>query len=44
MTEVRWDLIRHLREQIASGNYETQGKLEVVVDRLLEELEAPDER
>jgi len=42
MKEVRWDLIRRLREQIASGNYETAEKLEVVVDRLLAELEAPD--
>ena len=37
---VRWDLIRHIREQIAAGTYETQKKREVVVDRLIEEIEA----
>jgi len=31
-------LIAHLRDQIRSGSYETQGKLEVVADRLIDEI------
>lgn len=39
----RWNLIRHLREQIARGTYETPGKLRVVADRIREEVSpAPD--
>ncbi len=35
---LRKGLIAHVREQIAAGGYETQGKLEVVASRLVETL------
>jgi hypothetical protein len=41
--EPRWDLIRHLQDQIAAGTYVTTGKLRVVCRRLLEELDQPSE-
>lgn len=31
--------IRHLREQIAQGTYETQTKIDMAVDRILQELQ-----
>ena len=37
--EPRWDLIRHLRKQIAAGTYVTNGKIEVVVDKLVHQIE-----
>ncbi len=35
---VRTDLVAQLREQIASGSYETPDKLEAAVDRLFDAL------
>lgn len=31
----RWNLIAHIRQQIAEGRYVTEGKLRIVADRLL---------
>jgi hypothetical protein len=39
MSDIRWDLIAHVREQIAAGTYETQGKLRIVSERLVENLQ-----
>lgn len=36
--EVRQDRIDQIRAQIASGSYETQQKLDIAVERLLDEL------
>ena len=33
--EPRWDLIRHIRKQIAAGTYITPGKLRAAVGSLL---------
>ncbi len=42
--EPRWNLIAHLREQIAAGTYATKGKLGILADRLLEELARQEDR
>jgi flagellar biosynthesis anti-sigma factor FlgM len=36
--EVRMDRVERVRQAIAEGTYETDDKLEVVIDRLVEEL------
>jgi negative regulator of flagellin synthesis FlgM len=36
--EIRTDLVRHLRAQIAAGTYETPDKLDIALDRLLDEI------
>jgi flagellar biosynthesis anti-sigma factor FlgM len=36
--EVRMDRIERVRQAIAEGTYETEEKLEVAIDRLVEEL------
>ncbi len=38
LPEVRQDRVDQIRAQIASGAYETQQKLDVAVERLLDEL------
>ena len=35
---VRLDLVNRLRSEIAAGTYETPGKLEAALDRLLDEM------
>lgn len=35
---VRIDLVNQIRAQIASGVYETPGKLDIALDRLLDEI------
>jgi negative regulator of flagellin synthesis FlgM len=37
-SKVRLDLVNQIRAQIASGTYETADKLDVAVNRLLDEL------
>jgi hypothetical protein len=37
--EVRWELVRRLRREIARGAYETPEKWEATLDRLCERLE-----
>ncbi len=41
MNEIRWDLVAHVREQIEAGTYDTDGKLRIVVERLVEGLYGP---
>ncbi len=36
--DIRQDRVQAIRAQIASGTYETAGKLNVAVDRLLNEI------
>ena len=36
--EVRQDLVNRIRAQIAAGTYETPGKLDTAVERLLDEI------
>jgi negative regulator of flagellin synthesis FlgM len=36
--EVRQDLVNNIRAQIAAGTYETPAKLDVAVERMLDEL------
>ena len=38
MPEVRVDLVERVRQAIADGTYETDEKLDVAVERLLEEI------
>ncbi|MDP6556758.1 MAG: flagellar biosynthesis anti-sigma factor FlgM [Pirellulaceae bacterium] len=38
MPDVRTDRVAELRAQIASGAYETDAKLDVALDRLLDEI------
>jgi len=38
MTKARGDLIAHIREQIEAGTYVTEGKLRIVVDKLVQEI------
>lgn len=38
MPEVRFEKVEAIREQIASGVYETPEKLDIALDRLLDEL------
>lgn len=38
MTEPRWNLIAHIRNQIARETYVTQGKLEIVARKIDDEL------
>ncbi len=38
MPEMRMDRVAELRAQIASGSYETDAKLDVALDRLLDEI------
>jgi negative regulator of flagellin synthesis FlgM len=38
LPEVRYEKVEEVRRQIAAGAYETPEKLEVALDRLLEEL------
>jgi len=35
MAEIRWNLVNHLREQIARGTYDNEKKLKIAVDRML---------
>ena len=35
---MRLDLVAHIKEQIASGRYVTEGKLKIVADRLFKDL------
>lgn len=39
MSDIRWGLIAHVREQIAAGTYVTQAKLEIACERLVENLQ-----
>jgi anti-sigma28 factor (negative regulator of flagellin synthesis) len=39
MPEVRLEKIRAVRASIAAGTYETEGKLEAAIERLLEEAD-----
>lgn len=36
---IRWDLVNRIREEIASGEYDTDEKLDVAIDRYLDSLE-----
>ena len=36
MTEPRWNLIRHIRAQIAAGTYDTHKRLELTAERIRE--------
>ena len=36
--EIRQDRVNDIRQQIASGSYETEAKLDAALDRLLDEL------
>jgi negative regulator of flagellin synthesis FlgM len=36
--DIRQDRVQSIRAQIASGTYETPGKLDVAVNRLLDEI------
>lgn len=36
---VRWELVKQIRREIAAGRYETPEKLDCALDRLLEEFE-----
>jgi negative regulator of flagellin synthesis FlgM len=38
MPEMRMDRVAEIRAQIASGSYETDAKLDVALDRLLDEI------
>jgi negative regulator of flagellin synthesis FlgM len=38
LPDVRWDRVNQIRAQIAEGSYETDGKLNVAVGRLLDEI------
>ena len=33
--EIRWDLVNHIREQIAAGTYDTDGMLRIAIERML---------
>ncbi len=37
-TGIRADLVARVRNEIASGNYETKAKIDVALDRLLDEI------
>lgn len=37
-SEIRADLVARIRAEIAAGTYETQEKLEIALDRLLDEI------
>jgi negative regulator of flagellin synthesis FlgM len=37
-TEIRTDKVAEVRQQIAAGQYETADKIEVAVDRMLDEI------
>lgn len=39
MTEPRWDLIRHIRQQITNGNYDTPKRFELALRKALEQIE-----
>ena len=43
LPEVHEDKVQELREAIARGDYETPDKIEVAVDRILEELALEDQ-
>ena len=36
---IRWDLVNRIREEIASGEYDTDEKLDVAIDRFLDRFE-----
>ncbi len=42
MPEPRLDLINHLKQQIADGTYETDGKLRIAADQMLARIRASD--
>ncbi|ADV63156.1 Anti-sigma-28 factor FlgM family protein [Isosphaera pallida ATCC 43644] len=39
LPEIRFERVEEIRRQIAEGNYETPEKLEIALDRLLDELQ-----
>lgn len=39
---IRWDLVNRIREEIARGDYDTEEKLDVAIDRYLDCLEGRD--
>jgi len=39
-SEIRMDKVERVRQAITQGNYETPDKIEVVVDRILKEIDA----
>ena len=41
--DVRWDLIRRIRLEIAEGTYATEEKWEAVIDGILSEMAVPDQ-
>ena len=36
--EIRADLVQRVKEEIAAGNYETSERVEIAVERLMDEL------
>lgn len=38
LPDIRHDRVNEIRAQIAAGTYETEGKLQVALDRLLDEI------
>jgi hypothetical protein len=35
---IRWELVERVRREIAAGSYDTPEKMEIALDRLLEQL------
>ncbi|GAB4128579.1 flagellar biosynthesis anti-sigma factor FlgM [Thermopirellula anaerolimosa] len=38
LPDVRWDRIARIKAEIANGSYETEEKLQIAVERLLDEI------
>jgi len=38
MPDIRWDRVNQIRAQIAEGTYETDGKLDIALGRMLNEI------
>lgn len=36
---IRWELVNRIREEIANGEYDTEEKLDIAIDRFLDILE-----
>ncbi len=39
LPDVRWDRVAKIKAEIANGTYETEEKLQIAVERLLDEIE-----
>jgi anti-sigma28 factor (negative regulator of flagellin synthesis) len=37
--QIRWELVNRIREEIASGQYDTEEKLDAAIDRFLDQIE-----